>query len=108
MKKPLFSLVAAFGLLATAATAQTATPAARPHAEQARIRRGVANGRLTRAEAARLRTRKADDRQDRVAARADGVVTRDEHQDLRRDNRQTSRAIYRRKHNGQVRPHGVR
>ena len=30
-------------------------------------------------------------------------VTRDERQDIRKDERQTSRAIYRQKHDGQVR-----
>ena len=107
MKKTLFSLLAACGLLAvsTAAMAQTATPVinARQHNERARIRQGVASGELTRPEAARLRGREADIRQDKRAAKADGVVTRDERQDIRKDENQASRAIYRQKHDGQER-----
>ena len=53
--------------------------------------------------APRLRTREADIRQDKQAARADGVVTPDERRDIRTDERRTSRAIYRQKHDGQVR-----
>ncbi|GAB3725520.1 hypothetical protein GCM10027594_07010 [Hymenobacter agri] len=107
MKKSLFSVIAAFGLFAISytATAQTATPGitARQRTEQARIRQGVRSGELTRPEAARLKTREADIREDKREAKADGVVTRDERQDIRKDERQTSRAIYRQKHDGQVR-----
>ena len=106
MKKLLFSALA-FALLGGTytASAQTATPGitARQRAEQARIRQGVRSGELTRPEAARLRAREADIREDKREARADGVVTRDERQDIRKDERQTSRAIYRQKHDGQVR-----
>jgi len=107
MKKTLFSLIAALGLLAVSApaSAQTATPGvnARQAHERARIHQGVASGELTRPEAARLRAREADIRQDKQAARADGSVTRDERQDIRQDERQASRAIYRQKHDGQER-----
>lgn len=107
MKKALFSTLAAFALLAAShsASAQTAVPGrpVRPRNEQARIRQGVASGALNRAEAARLKSRQAAIRQDKRAARADGVVTRDERQDIRQDERQASRAIYRQKHDGQVR-----
>jgi len=106
MKKSLFSALAAFALLTAAysASAQTATPGitARQRNEQARIRQGVRSGELTRPEAARLKGREAEIRQDKRAAKSDGVVTRDERQDLRKDERQASRAIYRQKHDGQV------
>ncbi|MCI1186596.1 hypothetical protein MON38_04140 [Hymenobacter sp. DH14] len=107
MKKSLFSSLAAFALLvaASSASAQTATPGVtvRQRHEQARIRQGVRSGELTRTEAARLKGREIEIRQDKRAAKADGVVTRDERQDLRKDERQASRAIYRQKHDGQVR-----
>lgn len=112
MKKSLFSLLAAVGLLAVAypSEAQVVTPGinARQRNERARIRQGVATGELTRPEAARLKGREADIRRDKRAARADGVVTRDERQDIRKDEAQVSRAIYRQKHDGQVRPRAVR
>ena len=107
MKKTLFSALAALCLLGVSysASAQTATPGitARQRNEQSRIRQGVRSGELTRAEAARLKGREAEIRQDKRAAKADGVVTRDERQDIRQDERQTSRAIYRQKHDRQVR-----
>jgi hypothetical protein len=104
MKKSLFSAITALSLLAISytASAQTATPGitARQRNEQARIRQGVRSGELNRAEAARLKAREADIRQDKREAKADGVVTR---QDIRKDERQASRAIYRQKHDAQVR-----
>lgn len=106
MNNSLFSLLTAAGLLAavTAASAQAAAPGiARPAHERARIRQGVASGELTRPEAARLKARQATIQQDKRAARADGVVTRDERQDIRQDERQASRAIYRQKHDAQER-----
>ena len=112
MKKSLFSLLAAVILLAVSYTsvAQVVTPGinARQRNERARIRQGVATGELTRPEAARLKGREAEIRQDKRAARADGVVTRDERQDIRKDENQASRAIYRQKHDIQVRPRAVR
>ena len=106
MNKSLFFLFVTCCSLATArpATAQTTAPGttARQAHERGRIRQGVASDQLTRPEAARLRAR-TDIHQDKAAARADGVVTNDERRDIRQDTRQTSRAIYRQKHDGQVR-----
>ncbi|MDQ2792831.1 MAG: hypothetical protein M3Y12_02305 [Bacteroidota bacterium] len=107
MKKTLSPAFAAFLLFGASysAAAQTATPGitARQHNERARIRQGVASGELNRAEAARLKDREADVRQEKRAAKSDGVVTRDERQDVRQDERQASRAIYRQKHDGPIR-----
>ena len=107
MKKSLLSLIAILGLLATvqAASAQTATPSinARQANQRGRIHQGVASGELTRSEAARLRAREASIRQNKQAARADGIVTRDERQDIRQDAQKASHAIYRQKHDGQER-----
>ena len=107
MKKNLFLLVTALGLFAIShvADAQTATPVinARQRNERARIRQGMASGELRRPEAARMRARQVDIRQDKRAAKADGVVTTAERQDIRQDERQASRAIYRQKHDAQQR-----
>ena len=112
IKKSLFSLLAAIGFLAVSypSDAQAITPGinARQRNERARIRQGVATGELTRPEAARLKGREADIRQDKRAARADGVVTRDERHDIRKDESQASHAIYRQKHDGRERPRAVR
>lgn len=71
--------------------------------ERARIRQGTRSGELTRPEVARLRAREANITADKRAARADGVVTPGERRGIRGDERRTSRAIYRQKHDGQVR-----
>ena len=95
--------------VAPEASAQTTTPdsnAPRTN-NRARIRHGVASGRLTWPEAARLRARQADIHQDKKAARAGGVVTHDEHQDIRKDERQANRVIYGQKHDNQTRPRAL-
>ena len=86
-----------------AAQAQALRPAASQPVERARIRQGVRSGELTPIEAARLHAREANITATKQAARADGVVTPAERQVVRREERRTSRAIYRQKHNGQVR-----
>ena len=105
MQKPLFLLLSAFTLLATThvASAPTATPGitACQANELARIRHSVISDELIRLEVTCLKTREADIRQEKRAAKSDGVVTRDERQDIRQDERQTSRAIYRQKYDGQ-------
>ena len=111
MKKVLFSLVSALTLLSVSQEAGAqATPVinARQHNEQRRISQGIASGALTRHEAVRLEGREADLRQDKRAAKADGVVTPGERHELRKDENQASRAIYRQKHDAQVRPRTVR
>lgn len=103
MKNLLFAL--ALTLAAVAAHAQTGTPVinAQQRNQRARIRQGVASGELNRREAARMRGREAAITTEKRTAKADGVVTRDERQDIRHDEHKTSRAIYRQKHDGQTR-----
>ncbi|MGI4833242.1 MAG: hypothetical protein ACRYFK_07240 [Janthinobacterium lividum] len=90
---------------ATTAQAQTSTPLVRARAQnqRARIRQGVASGELNQREAARLRGREAGLTAQRRADRADGVVTPQERRDLRQTENRDSRAIYRQKHDAQVR-----
>lgn len=111
MKKNLFLIITAlrFLVISHAASAQ-ATPVinARQRNEQRRIRQGVAGGALTRREAVRPEGREADLRQNKRAAKADGVVTSGERHELRKNENQASRAIYRQKHDAQVRPRIVR
>ncbi|RYE90716.1 MAG: hypothetical protein EOO37_02265 [Cytophagaceae bacterium] len=89
----------------TLAQAQTRTPIAnaRERHQKGRINQGVASGELTRREAARMRGREAGLTAQKRAAKADGVVTREERQDIRRTENRDSRAIYRQKHDAQVR-----
>ncbi len=107
MNNRLFSTAAALLVVAGLATAQaqTRTPVvnAREQNQRARIRQGVATGELNRREAARMRGREAGLTAEKRAARADGVVTPGERRDLRQTENRDSRAIYRQKHDAQVR-----
>jgi hypothetical protein len=100
MTKILF--FAAF-LLVNASTAFAQVGPGAQATARASIRQGARSGELTRAEAARLRAREAGITADKRAARVDGVVTPGERREIRGDERRTSRAIYRQKHDGQVR-----
>ncbi|HMD01239.1 MAG TPA: hypothetical protein VKH37_13850 [Ferruginibacter sp.] len=71
--------------------------------QQRRIRQGVKSGELTKPEARNLEKQEKEIRQEKRAARADGVVTPVEKREIRQDERQTSRTIYRKKHNGRTR-----
>ncbi len=68
-----------------------------------RIQQGVRSGELTRAEAANLRNGQKEIRQDVREAKADGVVTPLEKKEIRQDQRQESRKIFRKKHNNRER-----
>jgi len=64
-----------------------------------RIKQGVQSGELTRAEAINLRKGQQEIREEKREARADGVVTPEEKKEIRQDQRQESRKIFRKKHN---------
>lgn len=64
-----------------------------------RIKQGVKSGELTRAEAVNLRNGQKEIREEKREAKADGVVTAAEKQEIRQDQRQESRKIFRKKHN---------
>ncbi|RZJ94490.1 MAG: hypothetical protein EOO60_02925 [Hymenobacter sp.] len=101
-----FAAVALFAVISLPAVhAQTHTPVVnyREHHQRARIRQGVASGELTQREAARMRGREAGLTAQRRADRADGVVTPQERRDLHQTENRDSRAIYRQKHDAQVR-----
>lgn len=64
-----------------------------------RIKQGVQSGELTKAEAVNLRNGQKEIREEKREARADGVVTAEEKKEIRQDQRQESRKIFRKKHN---------
>ena len=68
-----------------------------------RIKQGVRSGELTKAEAVNLRAKEKDIHQDIKTAKSDGIVTKDERKEIRKDENQSSRAIYRKKHNNRER-----
>ncbi len=107
MKKVFFSLVFVAGMSAYT-FAQTATPVIKEQQENQhdRIQNGVKTGSLTRREAARMRNRENATHQEIKEAKADGVVTPEERVDIKHDQAQNSKAIYRQKHDGQRRRRG--
>ena len=108
MNSMLLAATLSLGLL-TVASAQTATTTNPPvitkrqHEQQQRIRQGVRSGSLTRREAARLEREQRDVRQDKRAAKADGTVTTQERAEIRHNENQANRQIYRAKHNNRRR-----
>jgi uncharacterized membrane protein YebE (DUF533 family) len=68
-----------------------------------RIVQGVKSGELTKAETKNLVKDQKAIHQEVKAAKADGVVTKEERKDIKQDQRQESRKIYRKKHNARDR-----
>jgi hypothetical protein len=93
--------VLSFALVSAGAIAQTASPVVteRQENQAARINQGVANGELTKKEAARLRAEQKGIRAEKRAFKADGKLTAAERAQLRRDQNTASRHIYKKKHN---------
>lgn len=90
-------------------TTQTATPAGvagqREQSQQDRIAQGMASGQLTPAEGAKLENREAkinNEVNDMKAANG-GKLSAEDKAKVNRQQRRTSRAIYRQKHDGQHR-----
>lgn len=97
MKSKLLAVLAIImAITITDASAQIKQRAVNQHR---RIRQGVRSGELTKAEAANLRNGQKDIHQDIKEAKADGVVTPGEKKEIRQDQRQESRKIFRKKHN---------
>jgi hypothetical protein len=105
MKKILFSSLLAISF-AVIASAQTATPVvnARQKNQKERIKDGVQNGELTKAEAEKLRAQQANIRQAEAKAKADGTVTAEERAKLDAKQDKASTRIYNNKHDAQTRP----
>jgi hypothetical protein len=96
--------IIAFAVLMTAAAfAQAGTPRvdARQGRQADRIEHGVASGRLTHREAARLNAEQRRIHRQERRAKADGVVTARERAALKRSQNRANRHIRRQKHDGQ-------
>ena len=105
----MFKKLLIVGLMASAtATAfgQTATPRIdkREANQEQRINQGVESGALTNRETKTLDAREGRIARNEAAAKSDGVVTRAERAKLRGEERRTSRAIHRKKHNARTAP----
>jgi hypothetical protein len=103
-------LLSAVALSGTQAIADsTATPVInqRQANQDQRIDQGVQSGALTNRETKTLDAREDKIASDKAAAKADGNVTPAERSKLRGEERRTSRAIYRKKHNARTAPAGT-
>lgn len=77
----------------------TAEAQNRSRIQRHRIHQGIRSGELTRGETRGLALQQRRTHRNMRRAYADGVVTRRERKEIRRDKRHNSRAIYRKKHN---------
>jgi hypothetical protein len=101
-------LIALGAFSANIAAAQAKDPAATPRIDQrqanqqARINKGVASGKITPAEQARLQAQQNQIAANKATAKADGVVTKQERKALKRQQNEASRAIARKKQNARA------
>jgi Skp family chaperone for outer membrane proteins len=102
------AMMAALALSAVVAQADAGTRDprvnARQHNQRDRIQQGVRSGELTRRETRNVAEDQRDIRQLERAYKSDGQLTGAERVDLRHEQNQASREIYREKHDGQDRP----
>lgn len=77
---------------------------ARQHHQRERIQQGVRSGELTRRETRQVAAGQRDIRQLERAYKSDGTLTGAERHDLRHEQNQASREIYRQKHDEKSRP----
>ena len=84
----------------TNANADTRDPVVnkRQHRQHARIADGVKSGELTHSEARALRAEQRGIRAEEREFKSDGVLTKGERRELHRDLNESSRDIYREKH----------
>lgn len=101
MKATVLASVILLGAIFSSADAQTVRQKSRN--ERHRIAQGVKSGELTKTEAKNLARGQKEIHQDVKEAKADGVVTKQERKEIKQDQRQESRKIYRKKHNNRER-----
>jgi uncharacterized protein HemX len=101
-RKIVIALLVALGFTVTSVSAQTIRQ--KSTNERHRIKQGVKSGELTKAEARNLaHDQKAIRRDVKEARRDDGKIDRTERKEIKKDQRQASREIYRKKHNARDR-----
>lgn len=86
-------LVAIFFSLCNAANAQA------NNTQKERVKQGVKQGEITKAEADKIREQRKEVRAEVKEAKADGTVTREEKKDIMKERRDANKAIVRAKHN---------
>jgi hypothetical protein len=97
MKVSVLAAALVLGAFFTNASAQTIKEKGKT--QRQRITQGVKSSELTKKETKNLAKGQKEIRNDVKEAKADGTVTGAERKDIRQDQRQASRKIYRKKHN---------
>jgi len=93
-----------FFLSGVSVFAQTSKPISKTQKLQKhRIKQGVKSGELTRVEAKKLNAQQRNIQKTKAVAKADGVVTKKERKIIKTKQAKASKAIYRQKHDGQIR-----
>ena len=105
MRKIITAFAAASLMLVTTIAAFANTPVInhRQRNQQQRIAEGVASGRLTARESARLEAREAKIQHDKRVAKSDGEMTARERAKINRELNKTNTRIYNQKHDRQGR-----
>ena len=101
MKTKLIVTAIMLGAFFTTAHAQTIKQ--KNKNERHRITNGVKSGELTKAETKNLAHSQREIHKDAKAAKADGVVTKEERKNIKKEQRHQSRKIYRKKNNSRDR-----
>lgn len=105
MKNMLTAIILGAFVLAPVVQAGTNSPGVnkREHQQVKRIKQGVRSGELTKRETRRLKHEQVHIRAKEARFKADGKLTKRERVKLHRDLNQSSRHIYRQKHDDQSR-----
>lgn len=92
----------------TQGTSQTPVVDQRQKNQKARIKQGNKSGELTGKETAGVKKQQQEIREDKQEAKADGTVTTEERKELRQEQNQASKNIYKQKHDAQTQPTGTK
>ena len=105
MNRKNIALLLLMSFVSSVGFARTNTPRIdqRQQNQERRIDQGVQSGQLTEKEQKNLEKDQANIEAKKDAAKADGVVTRQERRQIRHAENRESRKIYRLKHNNRVR-----
>ncbi len=90
-------LIAVFFTVSTAASAQS------NNTQKQRVKQGIKQGEITKAEADKIREQRKGVRAEVKEARADGIVTKEEKKDIYKERKDANKAIVRAKHNNKAR-----
>jgi len=90
-------IIASLAIVAISATSVAQTT------QRERIKQGVKSGEITKTEAAKIAKERQDILQTKAVAKADGIVTAEEKKIIKKERKQASRTIYRKKHNAKDR-----